>query len=104
HLQDHHPRWAKVHLNTSVHLQQWSRRAAADARNRAAMHHYAFKDRPADPRLELQESIDGRDFYVALAAAAHADKGEHGAVYGGQRVPGPVGAPGVDLLGLPLHH
>jgi hypothetical protein len=69
-LQDHRLRWAKVHLDTSVQLQQWSRRAAADARNRAAMHRYAFKDRPADPRLELQESIDGRDFYVALAAAA----------------------------------
>jgi tetratricopeptide (TPR) repeat protein len=35
---------------------------------RCAQH--LFKDRPADKELEIRESIDGRDFYVVLAAAA----------------------------------
>jgi tetratricopeptide (TPR) repeat protein len=69
-LQDHRLPWAKIHLDTSVELQQWSRRAAAEARNWATMRQHAFKDRPADVGLEIRESIDGRDFYVALAAAA----------------------------------
>jgi tetratricopeptide (TPR) repeat protein len=69
-LQDHRLPWAKLHLDTSVELQQWSRRAAAEARNRAEMRRFAFKDRPADPGLEMRESIDGRAFYVAVAAAA----------------------------------
>jgi tetratricopeptide (TPR) repeat protein len=69
-LQDHRLPWAKIHLDTSVELQQWSRRAAAEARNWATMRQHAFKDRPADAGLEIRESIDGRDFYVALAAAA----------------------------------
>ena len=34
------------------------------------MRRYAFKDRPLDPALELTESINPRDFYVALASAA----------------------------------
>ena len=34
------------------------------------MRRHAFKDRPIDTSLELKESIDGRDFYVALASAA----------------------------------
>jgi len=67
--EDRLPR-AKLHLGTAVELQQWSHRAAAEARNWTVMRRHTFKDRPTDPGLELEESIDGRDFYVALAAAA----------------------------------
>jgi tetratricopeptide (TPR) repeat protein len=69
-LQDQNLRSAKPHLDASVELLQWSRRAAADRRSWTTMRRHAFKDRPADPALELKESIDGRDFYVALASAA----------------------------------
>jgi tetratricopeptide (TPR) repeat protein len=69
-LQDQRLRQAKLHLDTSVELHQWSQRAVAEARNRVAMRRYAFKDSPADPRLEIQASINSRDFYVALATAA----------------------------------
>jgi len=69
-LQDHDLRRATFHLDTSVELLQWSRRAVAERRNRAEMHRFAFKDRPADPALEIKESIEARDFYVALASAA----------------------------------
>jgi tetratricopeptide (TPR) repeat protein len=69
-LQDHRLPPAKVHLDTAVELRQWAHRAVADRRNWTAMRRFAFKDRPVDPGLELQESIDGRDFYVALATAA----------------------------------
>jgi tetratricopeptide (TPR) repeat protein len=69
-LQDQNLRSAKLHLDTSVELLQWSRRAAADRRNWTTMRRHTFKDRPADTALELKESIDSRDFYVALASAA----------------------------------
>jgi tetratricopeptide (TPR) repeat protein len=69
-LQDGRVGWAKLHLDTSVELQQWSRRAVVEARNRAAIRQFAFKGAAADPRLELQESIEARDFYVAVASAA----------------------------------
>jgi tetratricopeptide (TPR) repeat protein len=69
-LQDQRLQAAKLHLDSSVELIQWSRHAAADRRNWTTMRRHTFKDRPADPALELKESIDGRDFYVALASAA----------------------------------
>ena len=69
-LQEQKLRPAKVHLDASSELLQWSRRAAKDRRNWTNMRRYAFKDRPVDTSLELKESIDGRDFYVALASAA----------------------------------
>jgi tetratricopeptide (TPR) repeat protein len=34
------------------------------------MRRQTFKDRPVDTSLEIKESINGRDFYVALASAA----------------------------------
>jgi tetratricopeptide (TPR) repeat protein len=61
---------AKLHLDAASELLQWSRHAAADRRNWTTMRRHTFKDRPPDPALELTESIDGRDFYVALASAA----------------------------------
>ena len=69
-LQEQKLRSAKVHIDASSELLQWSRRAAADRRNWTTMRRHAFKDRPADASLELKESIDARDFYVALASAA----------------------------------
>jgi cytochrome c-type biogenesis protein CcmH/NrfG len=69
-LQDQKLPSAKVHLDASSELLQWSRHAAADRRNWTTMRRYAFKDRPPDPALELEESINARDFYVALASAA----------------------------------
>lgn len=51
-LQEQRLRAAKLHLEKAAELQQWSHGAAAV------------------PGLELRESIGGRDFYVALAAAA----------------------------------
>ena len=69
-LQEQKLRPAKVHLDASSELLQWSRRAAKDRRNWTTMRRYAFKDRPPDPALELTESINARDFYVALASAA----------------------------------
>jgi tetratricopeptide (TPR) repeat protein len=69
-LQEQKIRAAKVHLDASSELLQWSRRAAADRRNWTTMRRHAFKDRPIDTSLELEGSIDGRDFYVALASAA----------------------------------
>jgi len=62
---------AKLHLDAASEVLQWSRHAAADRRNWTTMRRHTFKDRPPpDPALELTESIDGRDFYVALASAA----------------------------------
>jgi tetratricopeptide (TPR) repeat protein len=61
---------AKLHLDAATEILQWSRRAAADRRNWTTMRRHSFKERPPDPALELKESIDGRDFYVALASAA----------------------------------
>jgi tetratricopeptide (TPR) repeat protein len=61
---------ARVHLDTSVELRLWAHRAAAEARNRATMRRHAFPDDPPDPALELQESIDGRELHMALAASA----------------------------------
>jgi tetratricopeptide (TPR) repeat protein len=60
---------ARMQLDTAVDLYQWSRRAVVHARNRTAIRRSAFKEEPG-PRFDLQTSIDGRDFYVALAAAA----------------------------------
>jgi tetratricopeptide (TPR) repeat protein len=69
-LQEQKLRPAKVHIDASSELLQWSRRAAADRRNWTTMRRHAFKDRPIDTSLEIKESINGRDFYVALASAA----------------------------------
>ena len=69
-LQEQKLRSAKVHLDASSELLQWSRRAVADRRDWTTMRRHAFKDRPIDTSLELKESFDGRDFYVALASAA----------------------------------
>ena len=69
-LQDQKLRAAKIHLDASSELLQWSRKAAAEARNWTTMRRATFKDRPPDPALELTESINPRDFYVALASAA----------------------------------
>ena len=69
-LQDQKLRPAKVHLDASSEMLQWSRKAAAEARNWTTMRKATFKDRPPDPALELTESINPRDFYVALASAA----------------------------------
>jgi tetratricopeptide (TPR) repeat protein len=60
---------AESHLGASVTLYQWSRDAAADARNWAEARRRTFKG-PPTPGLEIGERIDRRDFYVALAAAA----------------------------------
>lgn len=60
---------AETHLGVSVTLYQWSRDAAADARNWAEARRRTFKG-PPTPGLEIGERIDRRDFYVALAAAA----------------------------------
>src|SRR6185503_19858549 len=68
--QDQKLRPAKVHLDASSEMLQWSRTAAAEARNWTTMRKATFKDRPPDPALELTESINPRDFYVALASAA----------------------------------
>jgi len=69
-LQTQDIRAAKLHLDASSELLQWSRKAAAEARNWTTMRRETFKDRPVDLSLELTESINGRDFYVALASAA----------------------------------
>jgi tetratricopeptide (TPR) repeat protein len=69
-LQTHDIRSAKLHLDASSELLQWSRKAAAEARNWTTMRRHTFKGRPADLSLELTESINPRDFYVALASAA----------------------------------
>jgi len=69
-LQTHDIRRAKLHLDASSELLLWLRKAAAEARNWATMRREAFKDRPVDLSLELTESINARDFYVALASAA----------------------------------
>jgi tetratricopeptide (TPR) repeat protein len=69
-LQTHDIRRAKLHLDASSELLQWSRKAAAEERNWTTMRREAFKDRPVDLSLELTESINARDFYVALASAA----------------------------------
>ena len=69
-LQEQKLRSAKIHIDASSELLQWSRRAAADRKNWTTMRRHAFKDRPIDTSLELKGSIDGRDFYVALASAA----------------------------------
>jgi len=70
-LQALHMTEARVHLDTSLTLQQWSRTAAAEARNWATMRRDAFPDRGKTPGMvEIRERIDRRDFYVALAGAA----------------------------------
>ena len=69
-LQEQRLRSARIHIDASSELLQWSRRAAAERRNWTTMRRFAFKDRPVDASLELVESIDARDFYVALASAA----------------------------------
>jgi tetratricopeptide (TPR) repeat protein len=69
-LQEERLRPAKVHIDASSELLQWSRRAAKDRKNWTTMRRFAFKDRPIDASLELEPSISGRDFYVALASAA----------------------------------
>jgi tetratricopeptide (TPR) repeat protein len=69
-LQEQKLRSARIHIDTSSELLQWSRRAAAERRNWTTMRRFAFKDRPVDASLELVESIDARDFYVAVASAA----------------------------------
>ena len=63
---------AEIHLDASIdRSSQWSREAAATARNLARMRapstHKTGRPRP-DP--EIRERIDRRDFYLALAAAA----------------------------------
>jgi tetratricopeptide (TPR) repeat protein len=69
-LQTHNVRAAKLHFDASSEILQWSRKAAAEERNWTTMRRATFKDRPPDPALELTESINPRDFYVALASAA----------------------------------
>ena len=69
-LQVHQLRPAKLHFDASSEILQWSRKAAAEERNWTTMRKATFKDRPPDPALELTESINPRDFYVALASAA----------------------------------
>jgi len=69
-LQVHQLRPAKLHFDASSEILQWSRKAAAEARNWTTMRKATFKDRPPDPALELTESINPRDFYLALASAA----------------------------------
>lgn len=59
---------AETHLRASVTLYQWSREAAAEARNWAEARRRAFKG-PPTPGLEIRERIDRRDFYVALTKA-----------------------------------
>jgi tetratricopeptide (TPR) repeat protein len=61
---------AETHLGASVTLYQWSRDAAAEARNWAGARQRAFGQGPPTPGLEIRERIDRRDFYVAMAAAA----------------------------------
>jgi tetratricopeptide (TPR) repeat protein len=69
-LQEQKLRSARIHIDASSELLQWSRHAAAERRNWTTMRRFAFKDRPVDTSLELAESIDARDFYVAVASAA----------------------------------
>jgi tetratricopeptide (TPR) repeat protein len=61
----------EVHLGASTTLFEWSRRAAAEARNWAEVRRYAFKKSfgRAKPEPEIRERIDRRAYYVALAAA-----------------------------------
>ena len=54
-LQEHRLPLAKLHFDAALELLEWARRAAAEARNRATMRRHAFKDRPADPGLELRD-------------------------------------------------
>jgi len=62
---------AKLHLDTSVTLYQWSREAATEERNWATMRRHAFPQRsPTSGALDIRERIERRDFYVALAAGA----------------------------------
>ena len=69
-LQEERRPTAKLHLDASTALLVWSRGAAARARNRTIVRGKIFEGVPEEPRLELRESIDARDFYVALAAAS----------------------------------
>jgi tetratricopeptide (TPR) repeat protein len=61
---------AQTHLNESVTLYRWSRRAAAEMRQWTEARRRAFELGQGPPRLEIRERIDPRDFYLALAAAA----------------------------------
>jgi len=67
-LQEQRAPAAKRHFDASTKLLRWSRAAAARARNQA-VHRMIFKA-PEEPRWELHESIDVRDFYVALSSAS----------------------------------
>jgi tetratricopeptide (TPR) repeat protein len=69
-LQEQRPPAAKRHFDASTALLRWSRGAAARARNRTIVRGKVFDDVPDEPRQELRESIDVRDFYVALASAS----------------------------------
>jgi tetratricopeptide (TPR) repeat protein len=62
---------AETQFKASVTLYQWSRGAAVEARNWAAIRRAAFQESfGAQPEPEIRERIDPRDFYVALAAGA----------------------------------
>ena len=66
---------AEVHLKASTTLFEWSRVAAAEARNWVTMRRFAFEKSfgQQKPAPEIRERIDGRDFYVVLAAGALAN-------------------------------
>ena len=62
---------AEVHLRASTTVFEWSRHAAARVRERASRQRARLSQLSRLPRgVELQERIDRRDFYVALAATA----------------------------------
>lgn len=69
-LQEQRPPAAKRHFDASTKLLRWARAAAARARNRTTVRGKVYDDVPREPRWELQESIDVRDFYVALSSAS----------------------------------
>jgi tetratricopeptide (TPR) repeat protein len=68
-LQEQRQPAAKRQFDTSLALHRWARGAVARARNRTVVRTKIFKAAD-EPRWELRESIDARDFYVALAAAS----------------------------------
>ena len=62
---------SEVHLRASTTLFAWSRQAAATARNYARMGAYLdARHERSTPGPPIRESIDRRDFYLALASAA----------------------------------
>ncbi|HVQ30496.1 MAG TPA: tetratricopeptide repeat protein, partial [Vicinamibacteria bacterium] len=65
----------ELQLGASTTVFEWSRRAAVEARNWAEMRRNAFKkDYGTDkPEPEIQERLDRREYYVALAAASLAN-------------------------------